>query len=63
MCLPKMTRRVIMVYIRMTVLLGYPARLVRVAQWLIVGGLSVGLVPQVQAHYSMRLQYYILEKE
>lgn len=52
-----------MVYIRMIVLLGYPARLVRVAQRLIVGGLSVGAVPQVQAHYSMRLQYHILEKE
>lgn len=32
-----------MVYIRMIVLLGYPARLVRVALWLIVGGLSVVL--------------------
>ena len=34
-----------MVYIRMTVLLGYPARLIRVAQRLIVGGLSVGACP------------------
>ena len=62
MRLPKTTRRVIMVYIRMTVLLGYPARLIRVAQRLIVGGLSVGL-SRVRPYNTTESLDYILKKE